>query len=104
MELFSQISNKEINELHKIYIADIERLVKLIFESSQQLNTKQKKKLSEYFHVSVNLTLCLNVIPNVSPEVREEIEETLLLPLEEIENWKQEHRPSNPTDIKNNSD
>ncbi len=56
---------------------------------------EQFKLHEDYFSFNELLIDCLNTNSNVSPEVREEIEETLLLPLEEIEKWKQQHRPKN---------
>ncbi len=56
---------------------------------------EQKQILESYYRANLVFVECLNSLPNISPEVREEIEETLLLPIEEIEKWKQQHRPNN---------
>ncbi|MEA5498366.1 NACHT domain-containing NTPase [Limnoraphis robusta Tam1] len=50
---------------------------------------EQKESLQNYYDANKLLIDCLNSSCNVSPEVREEIEETLLLPKDEIEKWKQ---------------
>ncbi|MCG5059105.1 MAG: NACHT domain-containing protein [Limnoraphis sp. WC205] len=58
----------------------------------------ENKKINfiSFGHSTTALLLeCLNSDCCVSPEVREEIEETLLLPIDEIEKWKQQHRPNN---------
>ncbi|MDY7024673.1 MAG: hypothetical protein SWJ54_25555, partial [Cyanobacteriota bacterium] len=55
---------------------------------------EQEQLLKDYSEANLIFVQCLNSLPNVSPEVREEIEETLLLPIDEIEKWKQQHRPN----------
>jgi len=46
---------------------------------------QQKELLSQYYDANKLLVDCLNSGCNVTPAVREEIEETLLLPIAEIE-------------------
>ena len=53
-----------------------------------QFNDEQKKLLKQYYDANLLLVECLNSDCYVSREVRQEIEETLLLPIEEIEKWK----------------
>ncbi|MEA5522540.1 NACHT C-terminal helical domain 2-containing protein [Limnoraphis robusta] len=55
---------------------------------------EQQQILHDYYEANLIFVKCLNSLPDISPEVREEIEETLLLPIEEIEKWKQQHRPN----------
>ncbi|WP_413168274.1 NACHT C-terminal helical domain 2-containing protein [Capilliphycus salinus ALCB114379] len=55
---------------------------------------EQQQILKDYYEANLVFVKCLNSLPDISPEVREEIEETLLLPIEEIEKWKQQHRPN----------
>jgi predicted NACHT family NTPase len=55
-----------------------------------QFTNKQKELLRQYYDANLLLVNCLNSGCNVSREVREEIEETLLLPIAEIEAWKKE--------------
>jgi predicted NACHT family NTPase len=59
-----------------------------------QFTDEQKQKLQKYYEANTLLIDCLNSECYVSRWVREEIEETLFLPIAEIEKWKQEHRPS----------
>jgi ATP:cob(I)alamin adenosyltransferase len=54
-----------------------------------QFNDEQKELLEQYYDANFLLVECLNSDCYVSREVRQEIEETLLLPIEEIEKWKQ---------------
>ncbi|MEG3991587.1 NACHT domain-containing NTPase [Microcoleus sp. S28C3] len=49
-----------------------------------QFNDSQKQLLQQYYEANELLIDCLNSGGNVSPEVREEIEETLLLPKYEV--------------------
>ncbi|HAX79726.1 MAG TPA: histidine kinase [Cyanobacteria bacterium UBA11372] len=49
------------------------------------LNEQQKKLLSQYYDANKLLVDCMNSAANLTPAVREEIEETLLLPMAEIE-------------------
>ncbi|MEG4207782.1 hypothetical protein QUA20_28155 [Microcoleus sp. Pol7_A1] len=51
-------------------------------------NDSQKQLLQQYYDANKLLIDCLNSGCNVSPEVREEIEETLLLPKYEVKKWK----------------
>jgi len=55
-----------------------------------QFSTEQKKQLKNYYEANKLLVSCLNSDCYVSREVREEIEETLLLPISEIERLKGE--------------
>jgi predicted NACHT family NTPase len=54
-----------------------------------QFSDEQKKLLKQYYDANKLLVDCLNSDCYVSREVRQEIEETLLLPVAEIENRKQ---------------
>ncbi|WP_254172523.1 NACHT domain-containing protein [Planktothrix agardhii] len=71
-------------------------MVKLDSDLEWELEYEKKDILNKYFYANKILVDCLNSDCYVSREVREEIEETLLLPIEEIEKWKQQHRPTNP--------
>ncbi len=53
-----------------------------------QFSDRQKKLLKQYYHANKLLVDCLNSDCYVSREVRQEIEDTLLLPTSEIENGK----------------
>jgi predicted NACHT family NTPase len=53
-----------------------------------QFNDSQKQLLQQYYEANELLIDCLNSGGNVSPEVREEIEETLLLPKDEVKKYK----------------
>ncbi|MEA5500671.1 NACHT domain-containing protein [Limnoraphis robusta] len=53
------------------------------------LNLAEQDLLEQYYDANLLLVECLNSDCYVSREVRQEIEETLLLPIEEIEKWKQ---------------
>lgn len=64
-------------------------------QEQMQFSEEKIELLQKYYDANSLLIDCLNTNSNVSPEVREEIEETLLLPVEEIEKWKQLHRPKN---------
>ncbi|MEA5496516.1 NACHT domain-containing protein [Limnoraphis robusta Tam1] len=77
--------NKIKSELIKLEIATLKRT---------QVNISQKGWMRQYYESNIFLMECLRSNCSVSPEVREEIEETLLLPIEEIEKWKQQHRPN----------
>jgi hypothetical protein len=55
-----------------------------------QLNDCQQKLLQQYYEANKLLVECLNNGCNVSVEVRQEIEQTLLLPKDEIERRKAE--------------
>ena len=50
-----------------------------------QFSNEQKTLLEQYYRANQFLTECLHHECYVSPEVRREIEETLLLPMAEIE-------------------
>ncbi len=54
-----------------------------------QFSKEQKKLLKQYYEANKLLVDCLNIDCYVSREVRQEIEETLLLPMSEIEKWQQ---------------
>lgn len=51
----------------------------------EPLNNSQKKLLRQYYDANNLLVTCLNSDCYVSPAVRQEIQDTLLLPIEEIE-------------------
>ncbi|MEM6502616.1 MAG: NACHT domain-containing NTPase [Cyanobacteria bacterium P01_C01_bin.89] len=53
-----------------------------------QFTTKQKQKLKQYYDANLLLVQCLNSDCYVSREVRQEIDDTLLLPIAEIERYK----------------
>jgi predicted NACHT family NTPase len=57
-----------------------------------QFSDEQKKLLQQYYGANKLLVDCLNSDCYVSREVRQEIEETLLLPIAEIEKRKQLNR------------
>jgi predicted NACHT family NTPase len=59
-----------------------------------QFTEEQSQKLLQYHKVNKLLIDCLKSECRISRSVREEIEETLFLPLEAIEQWKREHRSS----------
>jgi predicted NACHT family NTPase len=61
-----------------------------------QLNREQKSLLQQYYDTNKLLVDCLNSGCVVSDEVREEIEETLLLPIDEI---KKRHQQVQVTDV-----
>lgn len=52
-----------------------------------QFNQEQQEKLKQYYTANQLLTLCLQQDCYVAPEVRQYIEETLLLPMAEIETF-----------------
>ncbi|WP_206753905.1 NACHT domain-containing NTPase [Microcoleus sp. FACHB-1515] len=54
-----------------------------------QFSEEQEELLHQYYDANLLLVNCLNSDCYVSREVRQEIEETLLLPIAEIEAWKQ---------------
>ncbi|MBD1919763.1 DUF4297 domain-containing protein [Microcoleus sp. FACHB-831] len=56
----------------------------------RQFREEQKEKLKHYYDTNKLLVNCLNDDCKVNPEVREAIEETLLLPVAEIERRKRE--------------
>lgn len=58
-------------------------------EDNWQFSNVQEKLLQKYYYANWLLAICLNSDCYVSREVRQEIEETLLLPIAEIEAWKQ---------------
>jgi hypothetical protein len=67
-----------------------EHLIKLLIEYRNighdwQWTHQQKSLLYQYYFANNLLIKCLNSADNVTPVVREEIEETLLLPIAEIE-------------------
>ncbi|MBW3584537.1 MAG: hypothetical protein KY448_01470, partial [Cyanobacteria bacterium 0813] len=51
----------------------------------EPFNNSQKKLLRQYYDANNLLVTCLNSDCYVSPAVRQEIQDTLLLPIEEIE-------------------
>ena len=70
----SREDKKEIQKIHGFY--------------SRQFTDEQKDLLEKYYVANKLLTQCLHQDCYVSPEVRQKIEETLLLPLAEIEKRK----------------
>ncbi len=56
---------------------------------------EQKAKLQEYYDANLLLAQCLNSECDISREVREAIEATMLLPMSEIEKWKAENGREN---------
>jgi predicted NACHT family NTPase len=54
-----------------------------------QFSAQEKKLLRQYYNANKLLVLCLNSSSNVSSEIRQEIEETLLLPISDIEKLQQ---------------
>ncbi len=57
--------------------------------NAKQLSKEQREKLRKYYDANVLLVDCLNSDCNVSQKVKEDIEETLLLPMSEIEKRQQ---------------
>lgn len=53
-----------------------------------QFSKEQRELLKQYYHANKLLIDCLNNASNVTPAVRSHIEETLLLPIAEIENHR----------------
>jgi predicted NACHT family NTPase len=60
------------------------------FEYDSRFNDQQKKLLQQYYKANKLLIDCLNSSCAVSDEVKEKIEETLLLPMAEIEKRQQQ--------------
>jgi hypothetical protein len=54
--------------------------------------SEQAEKIRDYYSANLLLADCLNSECYVSREVREEIEATMLLPVAEIEKWKEEKK------------
>lgn len=89
LEWWNLIAEPQVQEL-------LFKIVKYNFERPDfKFGSEQFELYDKYYNANKLLIDCLNTNSNVSPEVREEIEETLLLPLEEIEKWKQQNRPNN---------
>jgi hypothetical protein len=61
------------------------RIPRRNIRDSWQFNEQQKQRLRQYYDVNRLLVDCLNNSSDVSPEVRSHIEDTLLLPIAEIE-------------------
>jgi predicted NACHT family NTPase len=57
-----------------------------------EFSGEETQRLSQYYDANKLLVDCLNSDCDVSREVRQEIEETLLLPIAEIEKWKKDKR------------
>lgn len=53
-----------------------------------QFNKKQEDLLTKYYYANKLLVDCLNSDSYITPKVRSYIEETLLLPIAEIEKYK----------------
>lgn len=66
-----------------------------------QFSDSQKKLLKQYHDANRLLVDCLNSDCYVSREVRQEIEETLLLPVAEIEKWQAQGRSTGGSNIHN---
>jgi predicted NACHT family NTPase len=69
-----------------------EQLIAVMFESGNfdhnwQFSEQQKELLNQYYDANKLLVECLNSGCEASPEVRHEIEDTLLLPIAKIENY-----------------
>ena len=62
------------------------------FGHDWQFREHHKEALEQYLNTNKLLISCMNSGCEVTPEVREEIEETLLLPIAEIEKRKQLNR------------
>ncbi|MFW5666465.1 MAG: helix-turn-helix transcriptional regulator [Coleofasciculus sp.] len=60
-----------------------------------QLSDSQKQLLQQYYNANKLLVDCLNSDCYISQEVRQEIEDTLLLPIAEIEKRKSHWKPGN---------
>ena len=58
-----------------------------------QFSDAQIKRLQQYYNANELLVDCLNSDCYVSRDVRQEIEETLLLPIAEIEKRQQQEKP-----------
>ncbi|OZH54221.1 hypothetical protein AFK68_12305, partial [Hydrocoleum sp. CS-953] len=84
--------------IKKLYLEEIlideykDKIIESTDKFDWQFTDNEKELLTQYCQANRLIVECLNNLPS---EVREEIEETLLLPLEEIEKWKQQHRPNN---------
>ncbi|WP_442994268.1 NACHT domain-containing protein [Scytonema sp. PRP1] len=77
---------------HKVLVPDLKSL---IFNDSNigndwQFSEQQQKMLQQYYNANQLLLDCLNSDCEVSPAVRQEIEDTLLLPIAEIEKRQQQ--------------
>jgi hypothetical protein len=55
-----------------------------------KFSNEQKNLLRQYYDANVLLMDCFNICCNISLEVREDVEKTLLLPIAEIEKRKRE--------------
>ncbi|WP_444980520.1 NACHT C-terminal helical domain 2-containing protein [Microseira wollei] len=67
----------------------MERIQQYFFEPLFEFKPEQKSLLKQYYNANKLLIDCLNSDCYVSREVRQEIEETLLLPIEEIKKYQQ---------------
>ncbi|MEH2228940.1 MAG: hypothetical protein V7K71_04750 [Nostoc sp.] len=59
-------------------------------DSDWELSKHQKELLNKYYNVNLFLVECLNSDCYVSREVRQQIEDTLLLPIAEIKQRQQQ--------------
>ena len=55
-----------------------------------KLTAQQKEILQKYYDANRLLTECLKSEVYINPEARDEIENTMFLPISEIEKWKSE--------------
>ncbi|WP_157162605.1 NACHT C-terminal helical domain 2-containing protein [Cylindrospermum stagnale] len=58
-----------------------------------QFTKQQKELLQQYYDANLLLVECLNSNCNVSREVRQHREDTLLLPIAELKNYKLKSNP-----------
>jgi hypothetical protein len=72
---------------HKIWIAQLRKVIIKYRKigDNWQFSESQKLLLQQYYDANKLLINCLNSNCDISPKVRQEIEETLLLPIAEIE-------------------
>jgi hypothetical protein len=63
-----------------------------------QLKPQENKVLQEYYYANLLLVKCLNMSCKVSPQIQEEIEETLLLPIAESKKHQQQMQVTNVAD------
>lgn len=94
LKYFPQLSAKDIADKKRNFIKIKSELKKLEIAGLKRTQVNTSVAMIQYYESNKFLIECLRSGCYVSPEVREEIEETLLLPIEEIEKWKQQHRPN----------
>lgn len=73
----------------KFWFKELEEAIAEYLKSYQkwQLTNEQEKLLKQYYDANKLLVDCLNRSYSVSEKIRQEIEDTLLLPIAEIENY-----------------